>query len=163
MLLLPAAPAQAAPGTGPHTITVDNSGKYLGLERDSGDDYVQLVTGTCDGSARQRFTLAIAENLPDTYQFRTSYGKCIFMVPSGNRAAFQYPCRNTTADAGIVRREHWWPGEQIRMYYGEGILVSTHCWHVKDALTGDGSPVIAHKCNASGHGARNDTFHFHPA
>ncbi|MFD9720377.1 RICIN domain-containing protein [Streptomyces sp. NPDC059076] len=163
VLLLPAAPAQALPGTGPHTITVDHSEKCLGLERNSGDNRVRLVTATCDGSAQQRFTLAVSANLPDTYQFHTSYGKCIFMIPSGNRAAFQYPCRNETTDAGIVRREHGWPGEQIRMYDGVGFRESIYCWHVKDASTGDGSPVIAYKCNASGQGARNDTFHFHPA
>lgn len=164
VLLLPAAPAQAQPGTGPHTITVDNSGKCLGLERDSGDDWVRLVTATCDGSAQQRFTLAVAENLPSTYQFRTSYGKCLFMVPHDYIPVAQFRCRDSTTDSAFVTRFHWWPGEQVRIYNGSHVIsLSTHCWHVKDASMGDGSPVIPFKCNELGQGMRNDTFHFHPA
>ncbi|GGZ36385.1 hypothetical protein GCM10010387_33060 [Streptomyces inusitatus] len=140
VLLLPAAPAQALPGTGPHTITVDHSGKCLGLERDSGDDWVRLVTAACDGSARQRFTLAVAANFPNTYQFRTSYGKCLFMIPEDKMAVAQYPCRNTTNDTVYLIRYRPWPGEQIRYFSGNGMLLSAFCWHVKDVWTGDARP-----------------------
>ncbi|MFF3556185.1 RICIN domain-containing protein [Streptomyces tsukubensis] len=163
VLLLPAAPAQALPGTGPHTITVDHSGKCLGLERDSADDWVRLVTATCDGSAQQRFTLAAAANVPNTYQFRTSYGKCLMLAPIDGREVHQFRCMNSTNDAGYLMSYHPWPGEQIRFFRGVEFELHAFCWHVRNAWTGDGATVIPHQCNNPGQGARNDTFHFHPA
>ncbi|MEK9520483.1 RICIN domain-containing protein [Streptomyces venezuelae] len=163
VLLVAAAPVQAALVPGGYTITVAHSGKCLDIRNSSPADGAVLVQNRCDGRPSQRFTLSTRTVAPDQAFLQTFAGKCL--TRSGNYNSTvpvtQQPCVNNPVQWLRIRVGHPWPGESILTVDKSG--ESSFSFHVDQAGTADGAAVITHPANGWGQGSRNDTFTFQPA